>query len=136
MRYPIVIQKDPDSDYGVTVPDIPGCFSAGETVEEALDMAKDAILCHLEGLLIDEEEIPSPSPIEKHWDDPDFKDGRFMLVEIDPSEISGEMKRINFTIPARILARLDQYVAIHGGNRSAILTEAALELTMKGHPVA
>ena len=37
MRYPIVIHKDPESCYGVTVPDLPGCFSAGNTVEEAPD---------------------------------------------------------------------------------------------------
>jgi predicted RNase H-like HicB family nuclease len=128
MRYPIVIHKDPNSDYGVTVPDIPGCFSAGETIEEAIDMAKDAILCHIEGLLIDDEAIPHPSPVDKHWDNPDFQDGKFMLVEIDPSAVSGEIKRINLTMPGRILKRLDQYVAANGGNRSAILTEAALQL--------
>ena len=36
MRYPVVVHKDPNSDYGVTVPDLPGCFSAGETMDEAL----------------------------------------------------------------------------------------------------
>jgi predicted RNase H-like HicB family nuclease len=91
MRYPVVIHKDKNSDYGVTVPDILGCFSAGETVEEALDMAKDAILCHIEGLLIDDEKIPLPSPIEKYWDNPEFQDGKFMLIEVDPSDVSGEI---------------------------------------------
>jgi predicted RNase H-like HicB family nuclease len=37
MRYPVVIHKDLDSDYGVTVPDLPGCFSAGTTLDEALE---------------------------------------------------------------------------------------------------
>jgi predicted RNase H-like HicB family nuclease len=136
MRYPIVIHKDPNSDYGVTVPDIPGCFSAGETIEEAFDMAREAILCHIEALLIDDEPIPAPNAVEKHRHHPDFQDGIFMLVDIDPSEISGEMKRINFTIPERILARLDKYVALNGGNRSAILTEAALKLTLEGNHAA
>lgn len=136
MRYPVIIHKDQDSDYGVTVPDMPGCFSAGESIEEALDMAKDAILCHIEGLLIDEEEIPPPSPIEKYWNNPDFQDGKFMLVEIDPSEVSGEIKRINVTMPERVLARLDKYVAANGGNRSAILTEAVFQLTARENRVA
>ena len=35
MKYPVVLHKDEDSDYGVTVPDVPGCFSAGETIDEA-----------------------------------------------------------------------------------------------------
>ena len=55
MRYPIVIHKDPDSDYGVTVPDLPGCFSGGDTMDEAIDMAHEAILGHIEGLLMDGE---------------------------------------------------------------------------------
>jgi predicted RNase H-like HicB family nuclease len=36
MYFPIAIHKDPDSDYGVTVPDLPGCFSAGSTIDEAI----------------------------------------------------------------------------------------------------
>lgn len=44
MRYPIVIHKDPDSDYGVTVPDLPGCFSGGDTMDEAIEMAHESTL--------------------------------------------------------------------------------------------
>lgn len=131
MKYPVVIYKDQDSDYGVTVPDMPGCFSAGETIEEALDMAKDAILCHIEGLLIDDEDIPQPSPIDQNWDNPDFRDGRFMLVEINPSEFSGKAARINITIPESVLTKVDRYVARNGGNRSALMTEAIIELMSK-----
>ena len=47
MRYPVVIHKDPDSDYGVTVPDLPGCFSAGTTLDEVLVNAREAIECHI-----------------------------------------------------------------------------------------
>ncbi len=64
MHYPVVIHKDPGSDYGVTVPDLPGCFSAGTTVDEALVEVVEAIECHIEGLLIDEEPIPQPNSIE------------------------------------------------------------------------
>lgn len=35
ITYPIIIHNDKDSDYGVTVPDLPGCFSAGTTPDEA-----------------------------------------------------------------------------------------------------
>ena len=55
MRYPVVVHKDPHSDYGVTVPDLPGCFSAGETLDEALQEVVEAIEAHLEGLLLDGE---------------------------------------------------------------------------------
>ena len=41
MIYPIVLHKDKDSDYGATVPDLPGCFSAGATLDEALEMNRE-----------------------------------------------------------------------------------------------
>ena len=58
MNYPVVLHKDRDSDYGVTVPDLPGCFSAGKTVDEALAMAKEAIELHIEELI--DEGLPVP----------------------------------------------------------------------------
>ena len=69
VRYPVVIHKDPDSDYGVTVPDLPGCFSAGETMDEALSSAVEAIECHLEGLMLDGEALPTPTSVEHYQDD-------------------------------------------------------------------
>jgi predicted RNase H-like HicB family nuclease len=129
MNYLIVIHKDADSDYGVTVPDLPGCFSAGSSLDEALLMAKGAIAEHIEGLLVEGDPIPVPQPAEVHRENPDYQDGTFALVELDPSLISGEVKRINITMPERVLARLDRYVAQNGGNRSGILTQAALQLT-------
>ena len=49
MLFPIVIHKDEESVYGVSIPDLPGCFSAGYTFEEAIESAREAIACHLEG---------------------------------------------------------------------------------------
>jgi len=66
MRYPVVIHKDRKSDYGVTVPDLPGCFSAGETMEDALTNAVEAIECLIEGLLLEGDEIPQARPVETH----------------------------------------------------------------------
>ena len=51
MHYPIHISKQPRSDYGVVVPDLPGCISAGRTLDEAMHMAHEAIELHLEGLI-------------------------------------------------------------------------------------
>ena len=90
MRYPIVIHKDPDSDYGVTVPDLPGCFSAGSTMDEAFEMAQEAILCHVEGLLMDAQPVPERLPLEVHLKDEFYADGIWALVEVDLAEISGK----------------------------------------------
>ena len=53
MRYPIVLHTDDNIRYGVTVPDLPGCFSAGDTFDEAMESAKEAIDLHAEGLTED-----------------------------------------------------------------------------------
>ena len=66
MQYAIVIHKDVESVYGVAVPDLPGCFSGGNTLEEAVESAQEAIACHLEGLLMDGESIPARESLETH----------------------------------------------------------------------
>ena len=58
--YPALIHKDPDSCYGVTFPDFDGCVSAGDTLEEAVKMAHEALEFHIEGMVTAGEEIPEP----------------------------------------------------------------------------
>ena len=127
MKYPVVIHKDKNSDYGVTFPDLPGCFSAGETIEEALTNAQEAAECHIEGILIDSEPIPVSTAIEKHKDNPDFKDGVWALVDVDLSKLSLKSKRVNITIPERLLNSLDYFAKKHGETRSGVLAQAATE---------
>ena len=126
MRYPVVIHKDPGSDYGVTVPDLPGCFSAGETMDEALANAVDAIECHLEGLMLDGELVPTPRGIEYHQENTDFAGGTWALVDVDLTRVSGKTRRVNITIPERVLSLIDDYAAQHGETRSGLITQAAL----------
>ena len=127
MRYPVVIHKDPNSDYGVSLPDLPGCFSAGSTIEEAINMALEAAECHIEGLLIDSEPIPTPKDIEIHRDNSDFKDGIWALVEIDISKLSLKSKRINITMPERLIRTVDHYAKRSGSTRSGLLSQAVTE---------
>jgi predicted RNase H-like HicB family nuclease len=127
MRYPVVIHKDPESDYGVTVPDLPGCFSAGETVDEALTEVVEAIEAHLEGMLLDSEPIPAPETIEFYKDTPEFADGVWAVVDVDISKLSGRSRRVNITIPEHLLAVMDQYVAERGKTRSGLIAEATME---------
>lgn len=127
MRYPIYLHKDPESAYGVTVPDIPGCFSAGDTMEEAILNATEAIECHIEGLLIDGEDYPIPQPMEYHSQNPDLSSGCWGIATVDLTKLSGKSKRINITIPERLLSKIDAQAASLGENRSSFLLAAALE---------
>jgi predicted RNase H-like HicB family nuclease len=127
MRYPVVIHKDPNSDYGVTVPDLPGCFSAGATMDEALGSAIEAIESHVEGLMLDAEPIPTPKTVESHKDNTDFTGGIWALVDVDLTQLSGKARRVNVTIPERVLSLIDDYASRHGETRSGLITQAALE---------
>jgi predicted RNase H-like HicB family nuclease len=126
MRYPVVIHKDPNSDYGVTVPDLPGCFSAGETLDEALQQASEAIECHLEALMLDGEPIPLPKGIDWHRCNPDYEGGTWALVSVDVARLSGKTRRVNITLPERLLAQMDGYAAQHGATRSGLIAEATM----------
>lgn len=127
MRYPVVIHKDELSDFGVSVPDIPGCYSAGSTYNEALINATEAIECHLEGLLMDNESLPVATTIDQWVNDEAFQGGVWAFIDIDLSQISGKAKRVNITMPERILRLIDLYAKNHAiKNRSSFLADAAL----------
>lgn len=127
MRISIVVHKDPGSDYGVIVPDLPGCFSAGGSLDEAIEQAREAIECHLEGLLMDGQPIPQVHRIEVHQVNPDYADGVWAVVEIDLAKLSSKAKRINISLPERLLTIIDQAAAREGESRSGLLARAALE---------
>ncbi len=58
-RYTILLDRDPeDGSYTVTVPALPGIVTQGRNLEDAISMAKDAIRCHINGLVKDGEPVP------------------------------------------------------------------------------
>lgn len=50
MKFNIILEKAEEGGYNVKVPALDGCFTQGETIEEAVKNAKEAIACYLEGL--------------------------------------------------------------------------------------
>ena len=63
-RYTVVLEWDPEARaYSVTVPTLPGCTSQGDTVEECIANAKEAIALHVEGLK--EAGVPIPEESEE-----------------------------------------------------------------------
>jgi antitoxin HicB len=50
MKFFVVLEEAEEGGFNVSVPALEGCFSQGETEEEALENAKEAILCYLEGI--------------------------------------------------------------------------------------
>ena len=84
MLYPIAVEKGSINEaYGVIVPDIHGCFSAGDTFEEALNNAKEAIADHLEILAKKKKNIPLASEVSRFLDDENFKGFIWAVVDVD-----------------------------------------------------
>jgi predicted RNase H-like HicB family nuclease len=125
MRFPVVLHSDDGIRYGVTVPDLPGCFSAGDTFDEALDSVAEAIELHLEGLTEAGGEVPVPRAIAEHRANPDYAGGVWAAVDVDVSRFDGRAEKINITLPRRLLAKIDAYAKAHGATRSGFLAEAA-----------
>lgn len=59
LSYRVLLRKEPDRGYTVIVPSLPGCVTYGDTVEEAMEMAKEAIELYIESLKEHGEEIPT-----------------------------------------------------------------------------
>jgi len=123
MLFPVVVHKDPGSSYGVTIPDLPGCFTAGDTLDEALRNLQEAVELHLE----DEERVPAPSPIDRWARDPDYADGIFALVDVNLDFLADETLRVNISVKRSTLARIDRAAKAAGEDRSEFLVRAALE---------
>jgi predicted RNase H-like HicB family nuclease len=61
MKYAIVIEKAPGSNYSAYVPDLPGCVATADTVEEIKQLMQEGIEFHLEGMMEDGDPIPEPT---------------------------------------------------------------------------
>lgn len=132
MRYPIAIESgDSQHAYGVVVPDLPGCFSAGDTLDEALTNSREAILLHLEGLLDDGKPFPAPTPIEQLQKKSTYRGWTWAVVDIDVSQLGDKAARINITLPQRILRAVDAHARKQGETRSGFLARAALDVMRK-----
>ncbi|MDH3000785.1 hypothetical protein A1D23_01850 [Chelonobacter oris] len=128
MLYPICLEKVSDG-YVVSVPDVPGCFSAGDTLEQAISNVKEAIAFHVEGLIEDGEDIPQPQSLENHRANPEFAEFILSVIDVDLSHLMGKAEKINITVPANLLRKIDAFVATHPEykNRSQFLTRVAID---------
>ena len=123
-NYLALVHKEPNSDYGVSFPDFPGCVTAGITVDEAKDLAQEALALHLAGMRADGEAIPTPSRLEDILADPENVGVVAILVVAAPASLP-KSKRVNITIPEDTLRRIDAAARQHGLSRSAFLVRAA-----------
>lgn len=132
MKFTIAIEAETKKTaFGVVVPDLPGCFSAGDTIEEAFDNAREAIEAHLEVLAEEGKDLPEVRPMSEWQADKGYKGWTWGIVDVPVEKMFGTAEKINITVPALLLKRIDTYAQAHGKTRSGFLTEAALEAMRK-----
>jgi len=121
--YIALIHKDADSDFGVSFPDLPGCVTAGATLDEARKLAAEALAFHLEGMAADGDTPPAPSSLDDVMADRENRDG--VVVLVDPPAPSDKTVRVNITLPSDVLTEIDRYAEANNMTRSAFLQRAA-----------
>ncbi len=127
MRFAIALHTDNGVSYGVTVPDLPGCFSAGDTLDDAIEMAREAIDLHCEGLYESGEDIPAPRPLSEHMMDPLLVDAVWAIVDVDVAKYLSKPIRLNVSLPEGLVRSIDEYARAHHLTRSGFLAKAAQE---------
>lgn len=123
MEYIAYLHKDGKSDYGVSFPDFPGCITAGSTLDEARQMAAEALSFHIAGMREDGAPLPEPSTLDDLHNDPAMKGAVAFLVELAEPE-----KTIRFNVTARAsqLSEIDKRARAARLTRSAYLVHSAL----------
>lgn len=134
MLFPVFIFKDNDSGYGVVVPGLPGCFSAGRTMDEALVNVRESIELHLEGLVEDGMGIPEQGSVDNYKDE--IKAGGIAaVVEIDTAPYEAKQsERVNVTFPKQLLSKIDKTSERLGMTRSGFLQKAARDFISTNTP--
>jgi predicted RNase H-like HicB family nuclease len=96
MHYPIAIEiATAEAAYGVVVPDLPGCFSAGDTLDEAVTGAEGAAAAWINATLDAGGTVPSASSIEAIQANPSFAGWAFGVIAVDPAAgASGHVARL------------------------------------------
>ena len=123
-NYIAVIHKEQGSDFGVSFPDFPGCITAGQTVDEAREMAGEALHGHAALMLEEGMTLPLPGLLEDILQDRDFAGAAaYFVVNLETPRL--EPVRFNASMDAQLLARIDQRAREIGMTRSGFLAEAA-----------
>jgi predicted RNase H-like HicB family nuclease len=122
--YPAVVDRSL-SGFGISFPDLPGCVSAGATVEEAIERAYEALGAHIELMLEHDEPIPEPSGLDLIEDD---GQGEVVLKTLVRVDLPGRAVRLSITMDEALVHAVDRAAASQGFTRSGFLAEAARRL--------
>lgn len=123
MLYPVYVHPGDDSHaHGVTIPDFPGCFSAADSWDELPRMVQEAVELYCGG---EDLTVPAPSSLDLLMQDERYRDGVWLMVDIDLSRLNPKAVRLNISLPEKLLKRIDDEALSRHMSRSAFLAMAA-----------
>jgi predicted RNase H-like HicB family nuclease len=127
MRYIAFIHKDKDSSYGVSFPDFPGCISAGDTLDDALANASEALRGHVQMMEADGDAVPAARSIDDIMQDKELAEERedAVISAVPLIRDLGSTTRINVSLDLGLLKSIDEAAAARKQTRSAFLASAA-----------
>jgi predicted RNase H-like HicB family nuclease len=129
-EYCVAVHGSTTDGFGVTVLDLPGVFSAGDSFEEALAQARDALALHIECLLEDGVAVPAPRGVATVLGDSalaPLRDGA-AIVRIGDVPMPTRAVKIAVSIESGLLSAIDRAARHRGSTRSGFLAEAARRL--------
>ncbi|WP_294446269.1 type II toxin-antitoxin system HicB family antitoxin [uncultured Mailhella sp.] len=123
MKYVVIVHKDPESDYGIIVPDYPGCFSSASTPEDIPAHVQEAIQCYAEG---EDGFTPAvPSTFDEVAKLEDAQNGVLMFVDVNFDFLDKKTVPCNITMPRYMRDFVDRRARELGMSRSGFLQAAA-----------
>lgn len=125
MKYFVVIHRDKKGHFGASFLEAAGCTAVGETLEETIENAKASLELYFATQQELGRQVPEPvsyAYVEQHAP----KKGFFLITTVDV-EIEDKTVRVNITLPARALQKIDRAAKKKKVSRSAYITESALQ---------
>lgn len=129
MLYPVCAHRARDGTLGIIVPDFPGVFSAADSWADLPRMVQEAIEVRCQG---EDIEIPAPTPLDDLRGQAAYRGGIWAFVDVDLNALDMRRRRISVSVPAYALREIDAHVRAHGGTRSGVLVDSALEAVRAG----
>jgi predicted RNase H-like HicB family nuclease len=126
MHFVALIHKDRNSAFGVSFPDLPGCYSAGDSLQEATDNAISGLGAFVRWMESDGDAIPSPRPPDEIMADPalaeDLEGATLVLIPLVRD--LGSTTRINVSVDLGLLEAIDAAARQRRQTRSAFIASA------------
>lgn len=127
--FPAIAELGASGSFGLYFPDLPGCVTAADSLDELAANAREALQLHIEGMIEGGEAIPEPTPIGQLPHDPDVNEAGVMLVEASEG---GPADAVALSLPSGLLSRIDATARARGVTRDALIAEGAEALLAAG----